>query len=284
MSVLTKLFVVLLVVSSLLLSASVVVFVNRVEDNKAVADGFKTKLNSSNREVKDLTASLAAAQQERAGLQNEMTKQMGELNRNLDTAAASLAESKAKVAQLEKDAQIALATNKGTADALKAAQEENKGVQQALTDSRAKNDELLKQNGELNTQVTALDNKNRQLQKASDYAGEKIVEVMAENAKLRQQLGSTASSAAATLVPDAGPINGVIRSVEIIGGKKYATISVGSSDNVAKGMKFSVVDSKAGKFLGYVIVDKVEPNEAFGLVEGPAVDKVQANLDVKTKL
>ena len=282
MSVITKLFVVLLVISSLLLSASVVVFVNRVEDFKTTSDGFKTKLTSANREVKDLTSGLASARQEKTDLQTEMTKQIGDLNRDVVTRDAAAADLKAQIAQASKDQQISLATNKGTADALKATQEENKGLQQTVTDSRAKNDELLKQNGELNTQVTVLDNKNRQLQKAADYAGELVVTLKAENATLRQK-GATAGTSDA-IVPDAGPINGVIRRVDIIGGKKYATISVGSSDNVAKGMKFSVVDTGAGKFLGYVVVDSVQPNEAIGQVEGPAVDKVQANLEVKTKL
>ena len=282
MSVITKLFVVLLVISSLLLSASVVVFVNRVEDFKTTSDGFKTKLTSANREVKDLTSGLASARQEKTDLQTEMTKQIGDLNRDVVTRDAAAADLKAQIAQASKDQQISLATNKGMADALKATQEENKGLQQTVTDSRAKNDELLKQNGELNTQVTVLDNKNRQLQKAADYAGELVVTLKAENATLRQKGASAGTSDA--IVPDAGPINGVIRRVDIIGGKKYATISVGSSDNVAKGMKFSVVDTGAGKFLGYVVVDSVQPNEAIGQVEGPAVDKVQANLEVKTKL
>ena len=281
MSVITKLFVVLLVISSLLLSASVVVFVNRVEDFKTTSDGFKTKLTSANREVKDLTSGLASARQEKTDLQTEMTKQIGDLNRDVVTRDAAAADLKAQIAQASKDQQISLATNKGTADALKATQEENKGLQQTVTDSRAKNDELLKQNGELNTQVTVLDNKNRQLQKAADYAGELVVTLKAENATLRQK-GATAGTSDA-IVPDAGPINGVIRRVDIIGGKKYATISVGSSDLVKKGMRFNVINRQGGEFLGFLTVDSVQPNEAIGQLEGK-VDKIQAGVEVKTHL
>ena len=282
MSVLTKLFVVLLVVSSLLLSASVVVFVNRVEDNKATADAATKKLASARREVEELNKALASSRRDLLDAQNEMAKQLGEQQRTILEREATIQEGKAKIAQADKDSQIKDATIKGNTDALKAAQEENKGLQAANLEIRNKYDDVLKQSGELNTRVTELDNKLRTTEKALEYNQELVAERNAEMATMRQKGSTAGGSSEAT--PDAGPINGVIRRVDIIGGKKYATISVGSSDNVTKGMKFSVIDSGAGKFLGYVTIDSVQPNEAVGQVEGPAVDKIQANLEVKTKL
>ena len=57
MSVLTKAFVVLLVICSLLLSASVVVFVNRVDDFKKTSEAKESKIV----EVGKLNSQLAAA-------------------------------------------------------------------------------------------------------------------------------------------------------------------------------------------------------------------------------
>jgi hypothetical protein len=97
------------------------------------------------------------------------------------------------------------------------------------------------------------------------------------------QRGGNASAGGSpeAITAAAGPINGVVRSVDIIGGKKYATISVGSADNVTKGMKFSVISKD--DFLGFLTVESVEPNAAIGQVEGK-VDKIQAGVSVKTQL
>ncbi len=287
MSVLTKLFVVLLVVSSLLLSASVVVFVNRVEDHKALADASKRQLTAAKKDASDLTTNLTNSQMAFRDLQNEMTKQVGELNRTITSGEAEVQKRDGELAQLKKDSQVKEATLKGTADALRAAQEMGTGFLTANNDLRAKNDDLLKGNGELNTQITILDNKLRQTEKAREYAVEMVEELKTQLAGSRQKGGPTGGASsgtpAGTEITADVPINGVVRSVDIIGGKKYATISVGSSDMVKKGMRFNVINRVGGEFLGFLTVDSVQPNEAIGQLEGK-VDKVQAGVEVKTQL
>ena len=284
MSVLTKLFVVLLVVSSLLLSASVVVFVNRVEDHKTTAEGFKRKVNAAERNAAEMSTNVTNSQMALRDLQNEMSKQVGELSRTIVDRDTEVQKRDGELAQLKKDSQVKEATLKGTADALKAAQEMGTGFQTANNDLRTKNDDLLKGNGELNTQITVLDNKLRQTEKAREYAEEMIVYMKSQMAGARGKDAAAGGSSSAA--PDASadvPINGVVRSVDIIGGKKYATISVGSSDLVKKGMRFNVINRQGGEFLGFLTVDSVQPNEAIGQVEGK-VDKIQAGVEVKTQL
>ena len=287
MSVLTKTFVVLLVVTSLLLSASIVVFVNRVEDNKALADASKRQVTAAKQQAAELTTNLTESQMARRDLQNEMTKQVGELNRTVVDREAEVQKRDGELAQLKKDSQVKEATLKGTADALRAAQEMGTGFLAANNDLRAKNDDLLKGNGELNTQVTILDNKLRQTEKAREYAEEMVVELKSQLAGVRQKGGPAgAATIGSAAIPEGTadvPINGVVRSVDIIGGKKYATISVGSSDLVKKGMRFNVINRQGGEFLGFLTVDSVQPNEAIGQLEGK-VDKIQAGVEVKTQL
>ena len=287
MSVLTKTFVVLLVVTSLLLSASIVVFVNRVEDNKALADASKRQVTAAKQQAAELTTNLTESQMARRDLQNEMTKQVGELNRTVVDREAEVQKRDGELAQLKKDSQVKEATLKGTADALRAAQEMGTGFLTANKDLRAKNDDLLKGNGELNTQVTILDNKLRQTEKAREYAEEMVVELKSQLAGVRQKGGPAgAATIGSAAIPEGTadvPINGVVRSVDIIGGKKYATISVGSSDLVKKGMRFNVINRQGGEFLGFLTVDSVQPNEAIGQLEGK-VDKIQAGVEVKTQL
>lgn len=287
MSVLTKTFVVLLVVTSLLLSASIVVFVNRVEDNKALADASKRQVTDAKQKAAEQTTNFTESQMARRDLQNEMTKQVGELNRTVVDREAEVQKRDGELAQLKKDSQVKEATLKGTADALRAAQEMGTGFLAANNDLRAKNDDLLKGNGELNTQVTILDNKLRQTEKAREYAEEMVVELKSQLAGVRQKGGPAgAATIGSAAIPEGTadvPINGVVRSVDIIGGKKYATISVGSSDLVKKGMRFNVINRQGGEFLGFLTVDSVQPNEAIGQLEGK-VDKIQAGVEVKTQL
>ena len=135
----------------------------------------------------------------------------------------------------------------------------------------------------MNTQLTTYDNKLRAVDRAREYAEEKNTEYQNTVKQLQQRMGTTAADTKSEGTASPGPINGVVRSVDIIGGKKYATISVGSADNVTKGMKFNVINRTTGDFLGYLTIEGLEPNEAIGPLEGK-VDKVQPGVEVRTQL
>ncbi|MEM6560487.1 MAG: hypothetical protein AAF656_02710, partial [Planctomycetota bacterium] len=78
-------------------------------------------------------------------------------------------------------------------------------------------------------------------------------------------------------------INGVIKSVKLIGGKTYAEVSVGSEDRVAANMKFNVIDSASGNFLGVITIYKVEPAQSIGILEGPQIGAVTEGDNVRTQ-
>ena len=283
MSVLTKLFVVLLVVTSLLLSASVVVFVNQVENHRATAMASKTALAAQVKAVTELNKTIIEHQQAYAALQGEMSNRVGTLERKLVDKDGVIQKGEVAIAQLEKDSQLLKASLKGMTDTLAASQKESAGLQEASLAIRNKYDETLKKYGEVNTEITNLINQKAQLEKERNYTAEQLVEVKAALAATHQKGGNAPDSTGPGAEAAPGPINGVVRSVDVIGGKKYATISVGSSDNVKKGMKFNVVNTHTGEFLGFLTVDSVQPNEAIGQVEGK-VDKIQKDVEVKTQL
>jgi len=85
-------------------------------------------------------------------------------------------------------------------------------------------------------------------------------------------------------VTPATPINGVIRDKKNVNGVIFATISVGSQDQVTKNMVFNVIDREQGDFLGYLRVDRVEPNEAIGRLDGPKVADIKPGNEVRTQL
>ena len=287
MSFLTKLFVVLLVICSLMQTAAIVVYVNRSEDvgavnkklTKDVADARALANSVQNTNSQMLAAMTAAAQ--------SATQREGELARKITDAERQIQDANAQSAQAQKESQIKDATIAGTADALNSAQEENKGLQSLTADLRTKTDDLLRQNGELNIRLTDLDNRNRVLARSDEFDRERISELETQ-VKTMQQHGATpagAGGAAAEAAPTPpGPINTTVSAVDIIGGKKWATIPVGSADYVQKGMKFNIVNLQTGEFLGFLTVERVEVNESIGQVEGAKIDKIDKGVEAKTQL
>ena len=79
-------------------------------------------------------------------------------------------------------------------------------------------------------------------------------------------------------------LQGVIRSVKTDEGRTYATISLGSQQKVEKGMEFSVIDQNDQTFLAKFIVDSVNPDSAFGRLEGPRVQNVRQDNVVLSRL
>ena len=59
-----------------------------------------------------------------------------------------------------------------------------------------------------------------------------------------------------------------------------------SADQVAPGMEFKVINNKTGDYLGAVVVDSVEPNEATGRLSGPRISEIKPdpNIEVRTQL
>ena len=279
MNALTKIFVVLLVVCSLLLSAAVVVFVNRVENY----EGQSKKLNSDvamyRAQANSLTNRLAEMDTTSRNAQTAADAREGELSRTATGLQKQITDLQGQVAQAQKDLQISQGTINGTAAVAKAAQEEMKGLLAMNAELRTKNDDLLRSSGELNVALTTKDNQNRALARQLEFEQERVAELMTA-ARNAPKAGSTSDAS-----PNpTSPIAGHVSSVDIIGGKKYATISVGSADNVQKGMKFNVINKSTGEFLGFLTVDRVESNEAIGAVEGTKIDKIQKGVDVRTQL
>jgi hypothetical protein len=79
--------------------------------------------------------------------------------------------------------------------------------------------------------------------------------------------------------PPHANVRGTVKARRAINGVGYATISVGSAQNIIKGMQFKVID--AGNFLGYLTVVNVEADESVGSFTGPGFDKVKPGSEVR---
>ena len=288
MSALTKIFVVLHVVLSMLLAAGLVVFVNRVDDFRAlnVAAGAKAQAASA-----DAVRARDEAQAARASADSAVqaaNNQVQAARQQLDTANRQLLDLKGQVAQANAQLASMGAAQQGAQAALKAAQDNQATLQGQILETRKAADESQKRLTEANLNISDLANRNQVLERQLRNAQEEIAAMQEENAQPgpRAAAGSVPAAAAGEVAGETNVnINGVVRATQTIGGIKYATISVGSADAVRKGMQFRVLGGPTGnQFLGYVTVNSVEPHEAVGRLSGPRVNEVKQENEVRTRL
>jgi hypothetical protein len=288
LSPLTKLFVGLHVLVSAMLVAGVIVFVNKQENFQLDATTATQKARAAEQALNDLkTASNAevATYQANNGL---LTGTITGLKGQLATAQQENNKQVAALADASSKAALQLAENAKLAEAVKASQDAQTKLNEAVAQLRTNLDTRLTESTQLNAAISDLTNKLDVTERERRFLAEQLTEARATNDRMSgqlQQLGvSTDSLAQRPAAGSVPPINGVIRNVDEIAGSTYATISVGSADSVSKGMQFNVVERGSGKFLGTLTVTAVEANEASGRIVGPATASIAPGAEVKTQL
>ena len=290
MSALTKIFVVLLVVVSLLSAAGFIVFVNRVDNFKmslataqAKSDQLQGVANAARAETQSVVVRLDAARKdltdanaENARIASDSATQVAKLNSDLAAAA-----SQARIA--------GVATDNITA-ALKASEESRGSVNTALASARTELDALNKTKLEDEIAISSFTNQVDVLRGQVTNFQEELAQTKADNDRLNKLAKDrgipTDTTAAAGTGIGAPPINGYVVDTKPINGIPYATISVGSAESVTKGMVFQVIDRDHAKYLGELTVDTVDLHNATGKLEGPSVSSIRKgqSTEVKTQL
>ena len=291
MNFLTKLFIVLHVVLSLLLTAGLIVFVNRVEEfNKTIA-GLNTQVSSAQRAEQEARAGEAIEKSRALAVRDQADDELGRMRQLLNTSEASLQKAQVDTAQARQDLATTNAQLQAATSATKVAQETNKLLQEQLGEIRTTGDKLQQQNTELLTANSDLTSRLQTSLRANRDKDEQIETLQTQIADAAATGGRPAPAAAddaGTPSPVASSevaINGVIRDVRNIGGIQYGTISVGSKDQVVKGMVYNVIEREGeGDFLGYLTVDRVEERQASGRLDGPRVADIKAGNEVRTQL
>jgi uncharacterized phage infection (PIP) family protein YhgE len=290
LSPLTKLFVILLVVLSLLLTAATVVFVSQVENYQAAATLAKQQLTAAQSERDRARADMDAVQASAQEAVKQASTQVEQAKQNMNSLQQMLVDRDTQLGQAKSQSAIQAADLTRLAEAMKASEDTKAQLQQQLADLRSGNDKFLQQNAQLNQTVTDLTNRLEVTERERKFLAEQLTEAKNQVDKqagmLRDAGVSQAQYAAAGTRAGAPPINGVIKTVRPIAGIPYATISVGSADGVAKGMEFKIVNRDNGQFLGILTVDSVELNEATGRLSGEPqkVAQIRPGVEVKTQL
>jgi len=287
LSALTKLFVVLLVICSLMLTAALVIFVNQQDTfltaftaAKSTLDQYKRDKNTAQQELTEAktSANQIAAQAARAA--TDMQTTIAKLTDDAGKKDVEINKLNARIAVL--DAAVSDLTN-----AAKLGQQNLGDLQKRYEAMVAESDKLRTNNAELNGANTDFEKRLDVAQRELRVLLEQITQLKKENTQARDALAQhniTLDGASDKKVA-APNLKGVIRTVKLSSdGILYATISLGSSDNVEKGMQFNVIDQNAMEFLGKLTVETVEPTQSFGRLEGPRIQNVKPENQVLSQL
>ena len=289
MSPLTKLFVVLLVVVSMLNAAAIVVFVNNTQPLKPQLTALGDQLRSTQLQA---AANLSARQQAEDQYNAEVQQHQKDNSNNqaaIGAVQAQLNEARVTVARIQADnTDLQAAVSTANSNVQLSTSTANK-LQEQVTQLRASNDKLAKDSEEFGRRNAELTSTLDSLQARQEDTQEKLAQSKEDQEKLAGFITQRGFDPAAVinaptnqLAPPA--IEGVVREKSVINGNIFVTISVGSADGVAKGMKFYVL-SNAG-FLGIVTIDTVDSDNSIGKLEGDPdkIDQVQAGNEVKTQI
>ena len=284
MSIVTKLFVVLHVVLTLILVPALIVYVNKTEDfTKQVATAQDTAKRAAEAQLR--------AEQEAIAARGDRDLRVLEAaaRGNFLVAEASAAQKEAASAKAEIAGYKAAAENEKIRSA--SAEEATKAVLKTVAEQEAARRQIAAElaeaqktywqlNTRFNVLVTERDGamaRNRRLQEDVKFLEDKINQMT--RGGVAQASGTQAAPGMAVSTPLS--LRGVVTSVQTINGVAYATISLGSADSVVKGLKFKVHDRN--NFLGYLTVDSVEPKESVGRLMGPSIAQIRAGTEVTTQ-
>lgn len=293
MSPLTKLFVVLLVLVSIILTAGVVTFVNRVDPLQKQITALRAERDAKQQLLDQKTAESAAAIAVLQKANDDAIAEAAALRKEIDTAHATIAERDKTIATLETRNAVLTSTTEQQANAIKASEANKAELNNQILALRKDADERLRQIADYSTRVNKLVADLEQTERQRRNLAEQLTAMTdkaEKQAKLLLDMGVTPAQLAKAEVgvrAGAPAINGVIRSRRNIAGREYATISIGSQDQVAKGMEFNILDANTGAFLGKLRVEVVDQNEAVGEIlpaDSNALAQIKAGNLVKTQI
>ena len=287
MSPLTKLFVAMLIVLSLLTTAATVVYVNKEDIQKTALATTKAQLDAAQAAAEQARSELTSAQQ-------NLTNVQAAANQASQAATTDINNRQQQISQLQVDlakGQSQQATQQldisRLTEALNASQASTTALQTEVARLRTNNDNLVRQASDLNGSVSDLTARLETTERERRLLAEQLTSAAGENQRLGMIIKNSGITPgdATRIVEKSGPaINGVIRDVRVIAGRPYATISVGTADGVQRNMEFKILDRQGGNFLGTLVVDSVEPNEATGRLEGPKVAEIRPGVEARTQL
>lgn len=293
MSALTKTFVLLHVVMSMLLAAGLIVFVNRVDDFQQTSTAQASRMRLAEQKATEAEAELATVRATMNNATQTASARITQIQGEIAQRDKELADLRTQLAEAQAQAASAQAALTSANQALNVAQQNQGTLQGQLASLRQNHDKLTQQFTEanlgindLNARLSQTDRQRRDLQEQVAALQEQLANAGGGRADAQAPGFGGARTAQGNLqVNPTVNVNGVVREKRVIAGVPYATISIGSADAVTRGMRLRVLGGRNGQeFLGYVEVTNVQPDEAIGRLTGPRINEVTVNNQVVSQL
>lgn len=279
MSILTKVFVVLLVVFSIAFTSMTVSMVAQTTNWRDTAEKYKQHARTADTNLRHQIAASAAMM---AGAKDKMRDDLERihgLEKELGSGRDRIVGLESTMAGANAEKNTLAAMNSALVDQLQVAEvaraeyrKQRDGLEHRAVDLEQRNIDLNDRVNELTTQVTVLIEQQRQYE-------QQIHILRAENEKLARRSGMSSSSVAleapeGAAIPDVLALTPVAttairgRVLEVAG--DLVTVSVGSADGVKKNMVFVI--HRGEKYVGDLKIGVVDPNRSAGrLVRSAAV-------------
>jgi hypothetical protein len=290
LSALTKVFVILLVVTSMLTTAAFVVFVNNYQPLQTTLDAAKAALTVANAQK---SAAIQEKQQADA-LRDQVAATASEQNTSLMAGLAELqkqndeltvANAKLKSEKNELSEQITQMSTGSNINSSTVAT-----LQGLVTDLRKENEKLVSDNDASSRTMADQLSQLETLNTDNERKGEKLQslqrdkELLAADDKKRGGNPDDVLSGKQTVITV--DISGVVKDKKPINGRTYVTINVGTADGVSKGVEFNIIDGRTRQLLALAHVTDVDVNQCVASLDGVPenIAKVQAGNDAKTNV
>jgi septal ring factor EnvC (AmiA/AmiB activator) len=268
---LTKAFVVLVTVLSVLLVALVVPYVAKTEDFSGQKRALESQLATAQASARTSQQEISAMQErlnEQSALHSQqitnLTAERARLQTERDDAKAQAMQEARKLQQFEAELSRLSAAAVQDADLLTITTADLKETRQALVDAQTKLVQLGDRNNELESQRDSLTRQVRRI-------GEKMVSLEQGNVELRAVLARvpaqyrqqiSTGDGAVPAQEAATPIAGTITDVQSAAGTQLVQVNIGSRDGVEANMKFLV--HRDSQYVGTFVVDRVEAAQSAG--------------------
>jgi transcriptional regulator with GAF, ATPase, and Fis domain len=273
LSTLTKILIVLLTISSILLCGVVVTYVGSAVNFKEKYDSRQNQINSLMRSkeaaVNTLNKTIEQRDQKEAGLNESIKSLQAEITRLENELANATRKRDDAIQRMENWQAIALDFSKTTETQVKLAKD-------AFNEKNIIDEERIKNLKELEERTAALIEKMAlidQLEKESRRLREENAALQNKVDQFIRQYGKTVSrptpvtqlAEKAKVAPPATDIGlkGVISAVNLE--NSWAELSIGSANGVRKNMVFHVI--RGDNFICDIVIFEVDPEKAVGVME-----------------
>lgn len=265
LSSLTKAFVVLVTVLSVVLVALIVPFVAKIENFANTTDKLKTERTQAREAARIAEGELSAVQTRLSELATahgsqkaKLTAQIIELQSALDKARDQVNQERAGLADLKTAFSRLTSANEQANRLLAVLNDELKTGRKQMVDLRTKVIELTDKNNELSSLVLSYDRNLRRLKEENTAMAEQLEALVQTGGQVP---AASAELPAAPLV--AHPISGRVTRVDAATDTTFVEVNIGRKDGMAEGMDLIVYRGE-DEYLGTLMIDKVDSTASAG--------------------